>query len=131
MIRGVFLLKTTLYDLIKQTPWNEVENSMREFYPDEDTTFFKELYWKLFNITPLPNETGAEFQLQLFDDEEELSEEEAYYEVEFHNEITDEMWSIYLGFYIGEESLQEISPEEIITHMLFEFLYGDIENSIA
>ena len=127
----MFLLKTTLHNLITKTPWTQIEELMIEFYPDEDTQFFKELFWKLFNITPIPNETGAEFQMQLFDEDEELSEEEAYYEPEYFNEITNEMWSVYLGFYISEETLEEIAPEEIITHMLFEFMYGDIENIIA
>lgn len=124
-------LSKTLYELIKTTTWYEVEDMLKEFYPDEDHVFFKLEYWKISNITPKETDYQIELDLQLFSEpNEEVSSEDFYYEVDEdqpYNLITDEMWSIYLNFSLSEKSLAEIPAEEILAHILFEILAGDIE----
>jgi len=127
----VISLSKTLYELIKTTTWYEVEDMLKEFYPDEDHVFFKLEYWKISNITPKETDYQIELDLQLFSEpNEEVSSEDFYYEVDEdqpYNLITDEMWSIYLNFSLSEKSLAEIPAEEILAHILFEILAGDIE----
>jgi len=127
----VISLSKTLYELIKSTTWYEVENMLKEYYPDEDHVFFKLQYWKISNITPKETDYKIELDLRLFSEpNEEVSSEDFYYEVDEdqpYNLITDEMWSIYLNFLLSEKSLAEIPAEELLAHILFEILAGDIE----
>lgn len=119
----------TLHNILISTQWNDVEELFLEFYPDEDITYFKQLFWKLFNITPKNNDSGATLHFEIFDEEdfEDDNDDELYYENEFYNEVSDELWSIYLGFFVSEETTSTISNEEIICHFLFEITFGEIE----
>lgn len=129
--QGVVPMQKTLHDLITSTTWLDVEALLNEYYPDENVAFFKQLYWKLYNITPTENTQNAELHLDTFtEDDDDITTEDLYYEIDHYNEITDEAWAMYLGFYLTEETLETIEAAEIVTHLLFEFTYGEIEYMI-
>lgn len=134
-IKGVFVLKKTFHELITSTSWSEVEKEVHDFYPDEDPEYFKHLFWKLYNLTPKANDNGVKLKLDMFEENDfsstEIEEEDYYYEIDFYNEINDELWEMYLGFHIHPDTLNNLSSAEIVCHMFFELTYGDLENLIG
>ena len=124
----------TFKQLIHQITWTELEYEIVEIYPDERDllTYYKKLFWTLCNLEADENKIGAELVLDLIS-EEEIREyeddDDLYFEQDFSlDELSEEDWKRYLGYYIPDDLLMEFPVATIIVHVLMEAVYGGLDN---
>lgn len=130
-------MKVTLKNVLQDVTWAELEKRILSIYPEEDDSLdlYKRLYWDLYNLTPIVNQTGAMIEFELFNEDEEIFYDEndiEYIDADsFEVGMSLDRWKIYLGYYIPDELFEQISKAEIITHAFIEASYGGFTESFT
>lgn len=115
-------------DVLFETLWIDVEESLLDLYPDpsENIEGYRQVYEELNSLEPSDNEDNCTIVIELqYDDIEKKN----YYSV---SGLIDGMtygiefspWEEWLGYYVDENLLKEMSKEEIVAHCLYEMTWA-------
>jgi hypothetical protein len=125
----------TVYDLIKSTAWDAVSEEMSKCYPhvlDDEQQGYNEIFTKLDSIIPEPSDLVL--FIKIFFDEGKRCADFAAYNDECPGgySMMASPWANILGLTICRQTIDELSPAEIIAHCLYEMTwFGSSEEEIA
>jgi len=134
-----------LLDLVKKSMWKEVACSFLRIFPNEKKNIqgYEKVFSKLKSLDP--SETDMTLYLDLVLKEDDPFSDEDWTHLYFKNGSMCDLspdkeeifcmgfssWSEWLGVEINKETEEKHSPEEIISHCLYEMtFYGFTEKKI-
>lgn len=118
-----------LKKLIQQISWNELENKLLTYYPEEvySLKYYKKLYWKLLALEPIKNHSNPVLFVETFKKTEDIfyeTDEDSQQNILVYNE---KFWARCLGFKIDTSLSKEMSSSEIVAHMFVDLTYGEFQ----
>lgn len=121
-----------LYDLLKDTTWQEVNKNLLFYCTKENIPIYKDVYEHFITLTPT-NTPFSDIIINI-----EFIEEEQVYDVfgtregdDFKYSLSLSLWSEWLDYELDKNILNNFSNAEIIAHCLWEMtFYGFTEKEI-
>lgn len=107
--------------------WDDVAERFKQFYPDyvESLERFKKVFDQVRTCVPIPDPQGFVIFIDLIQDEDEC-----WYDV--YGRVSGEkerygfdlcLFTEWAGFMVDENLLQQMSPQAIIAHILWEMTF--------